>query len=96
LRKNKLVLGLILGFTAPILGVLIFYFWKASSSRLTEFIQMAFQNKSFLTAMVSFSLLLNAIAFTYYVNRRLDKTAIGIFIATLAYAIPTIIIKLLM
>jgi len=60
------------------------------------FMQAAFQNKSFLTAIISFSLFLNAIVFTYYVNKRLDKTATGIFIATCVYAIPTIIVKLWM
>ena len=76
--------------------MLVFYLWKAGSTNLGEFLQIALQNKSFLTAMISFSLFLNAIIFTYYVNKRLDKTAIGIFIATCAYAIPVIIIKLWM
>jgi len=96
LKKNKLILGLILGIVMPFLGVLLFYFWKAGSSAFTDFIDVAFHNKQFLTAIISFSLFLNAIIFTYYVNKRLDKTAIGIFIATLAYAIPVIIIKIWM
>ncbi len=80
----------------PFLGVLLFYFWKARSSKFTDFMDIAFHNKQFLTAIISFSLFLNALVFTYYVNKRLDKTAIGIFIATLAYAIPVIIIKIWM
>ncbi|HWB28806.1 MAG TPA: hypothetical protein VG738_25205 [Chitinophagaceae bacterium] len=96
MKKNTIVLGLVLGFIMPLVGVLVFYLWKSGSAPLGDFLQVAFQNKSFLTAMISFSLFLNAIIFTYYVNRRLDKTAIGIFIATCAYALPAIIIKLTM
>jgi hypothetical protein len=80
----------------PLLGVLVFYFWKASETPFNDFIEVAFHTKTFLTAMISFSLFLNAIIFTYYVNKRLDKTAIGIFIATLAYAIPVVVIKIFM
>jgi len=96
LKKNNIYIGLVLGVLMPILGMLIFYVWKAGSASLGDFLQIAFQNKGFLTAMISFSLFLNAIVFTYYVNKRLDKTAIGIFIATCAYALPAIIIKLTM
>jgi len=96
LKKNNIYIGLALGILMPLLGVLIFYMWKAGSVSLGEFLQVAFQNKGFLTAMISFSLFLNAIIFTWYVNKRLDKTAIGIFIATCAYALPAIIVKLTM
>jgi len=80
----------------PILGILVFYLWKARSTPLWEFLSIALQNKSFLTAMISLSLFLNAIVFTYYINKRLDKTAIGIFIATCVYALPVVIIKIFM
>ena len=96
MKKNKLVLGLLLGFTMPFLGVLLFYLWKARSSAFADFLEVAFHSKPFLTAMISFSLFLNAIIFTWYVNKRLDKTAIGIFIATCVYAIPVVIIKIWM
>lgn len=96
MKKNKIVLGLVLGILMPLLGMFAFYVWKAGSSPVMDFIRVAFHEKSFLTAMISFSLFLNAIIFTYYVNKRLDKTAIGIFIATCAYALPSIIIKLFM
>jgi len=95
-KKNTIILGLVLGFVMPALGVFIFYLWKASATPFWDFISIAFKEKSFLTAMIAFSLFLNAIVFTYYVNRRLDKTAIGIFIATCVYALPAIIIKLTM
>lgn len=96
MKKNKLVLGLVLGFLMPLLGMFGFYLWKAGSTPIMDFINVAFHEKSFLTAMISFSLFLNAIIFTYYVNKRLDKTAIGIFVATCVYALPAIIIKLFM
>ena len=96
MKKSNLVLGLLLGLTMPLLGVVLFYLWKARSSPFGEFLDVAFHNKAFLTATIIFSLFLNAVIFTYYVNKRLDKTAIGIFIATCVYAIPVIIIKVWM
>ena len=95
-KKSNLILGLLLGLAMPLVGVVLFYFWKASASPFGEFLEVAFHNKSFLTAMISFSLFLNALIFTYYINKRLDKTAIGIFIATCVYAIPVVIIKIWM
>jgi hypothetical protein len=95
-KKNKLVLGLALGFIMPLLGILLFYLLKARSTPLWEFLSVALQSKTFLTAMISLSLFLNAVVFTFYINKRLDKTAIGIFIATCVYALPVVIIKIFM
>ncbi|MDB5250796.1 MAG: hypothetical protein JWQ40_5190 [Segetibacter sp.] len=87
LNRDKLRLGLILGITAPFLGLLIYYFAKFSSvATLKEFVGIVLTQKSFLTAMLSVSLVANAAIFTYYVNSRKDRTAKGIFISTCVYA----------
>ena len=54
-----------------------------------------FSNKSLLTAAISFSLLINAIAFTWAVNTRKDKTAKGIFVMTIIYAVVAMLFKYL-
>jgi len=94
LKKNSLLLGIIIGILAPTAGVFIFYLWKASVTTFWDFLSFVFQNKSLLTATISFSLFANAIAFTWAVNTRKDKTAKGIFIVTLLLTIPAIIYKL--
>ncbi len=48
-----------------------------------------------LTAISSISLLANAILFTIYINAQRDKTAKGIFIATLIYGITVLIYKMM-
>jgi hypothetical protein len=52
-------------------------------------------NKSIMTAMISISLVANAVVFTIYINTRKDKTAKGVFIATCLYAIVALLFKLL-
>jgi hypothetical protein len=87
LKRDNLLLGLILGITAPFLGLLIYYFAKFSSvATLKEFIGVVLTQKSLLTAMLSVSLVANAAVFTYYINNRKDETAKGVFISTCIYA----------
>lgn len=92
--KDSLRLGIVMGFLSPILGVIIFYFWKASANPFGVFLETALQNKQFLTVIISFSLFVNAVIFTLYINKRKDRTARGIFISTCIYAITAIIIKM--
>jgi len=47
-----------------------------------------------LTAISSISLLANAVLFTVYINSHRDKTAKGIFAATLIYGIAVLVYKL--
>lgn len=93
--KDSLRLGILLGFLSPLLGVVVFYFWKASANPFGVFIETALQNKQFLTVLISFSLFANAVVFTLYVNKRKDRTARGIFISTCLYAMTAIILKML-
>ena len=94
LKNDSLRLGLVLGFIAPIFGVLFFYFAKASNTPFFEFLSFVLQNKAFLTTVVSTSLLANAVVFTIYINTRKDRTAKGIFIVTVIYAVAAIIFKM--
>jgi hypothetical protein len=94
LKKDSFVLGIILGFLAPVIGIVIFYLWKARSAAFFNFLDVVVHSSSLLTAMISFALLANAAAFTVALNARKDKTAKGIFVMTLILAVPAIFFKL--
>jgi len=94
LKKHPFLTGIILGILSPIVGIFIFYLWKAPSSQFSYFLETMLSNKSLLTAAISFSLLINAIVFTWCVNTRKDKIAKGVFIVTLIIIVPALIYKI--
>jgi hypothetical protein len=96
-RKDNLVLGIVLGFIAPLLGILIHYFvvFYELDVSLPEYLGLFKNNTSLLTAVSSISLIANAIIFTLYINNHRDKTAKGIFLATLIYGIGVLLIKVI-
>ncbi len=98
LQKDNLRLGLIMGLIAPFFGMLLFYFIKfyPAGASLGEFFQLVSEQKTLITALLSFSLFANAVIFTFYVNTRRDRTARGIFIITCVYAVATLILKLIL
>ncbi len=89
-------MGLVLGFLAPVLGMVLVWVKGFRVLAFKEFLQyMLLQpGKGLLTSVLTLSLLANAILFTIYVNRKLDKTARGLFAATCIYAILILLGKL--
>lgn len=95
LKKDKFTFGFILGMLAPFVGFAIFKYYKLGPLSYAEAIQFLFvqPGHKLLTAAISLSLMANAILFTIYINARIDKTAKGIFVATLIYAVTALSIK---
>jgi hypothetical protein len=94
LKRDDLTLGLLLGFLAPVAGLFIYYFIQFRMFTLSEFFQIMFSQKTLLTGITSISLIANAVVFTIYINTHKDKTARGVFIATCAYAVVSLLWKL--
>ncbi|CAN5533342.1 hypothetical protein BH10BAC2_BH10BAC2_09150 [soil metagenome] len=94
MKKDSFISGIVIGLLAPFIGIVAFYFWKASSTEFLGFLDVVMHSSTLLTAMISFALLANAAAFTIALNTRKDKIAKGIFIMTLILAVPAIIYKL--
>ena len=90
MKKDNLMLGLLLGFLAPVIGIFGYYLWKFRLFTLNEFFQVLNMQKSLLSGIISIALIANAILFTLYINEHKDKTAKGIFIATCIYALVTL------
>ena len=95
LKKDNLRLGLIVGIIAPLIGMMIYYFWKFFPTfSLGEFLRVLTVEKGLINALTIFSLFANVAVFTFYVNTRRDRTAKGIFIITCIYAVGAFILKL--
>lgn len=94
-KKDNLKFGILLGILGPLLAMFIYYFWVFSRTiSIGEYFYVLRTNRPLLTAISSISLLANAILFTIYINSHRDKTAKGIFAATLIYGIAVLIYKL--
>jgi hypothetical protein len=94
-KKDNLKFGILLGILGPLLAMLLYYFWVFSRTiSLSEYIYVLGTNKQLLTAISSISLLANAVLFTIYVNTHRDKTAKGVFVATLIYGVAVLVYKL--
>ncbi len=94
MKKNSFLIGIFLGISAPVIGLVVFYLWKAGSAPFGYFLEVLIANKTLLTAAISFALFINAVIFTWTVNTQKDKTARGIFLVTLIITIPAIVYKL--
>jgi hypothetical protein len=94
LKKDNLRFGLLLGFIAPLISLVIYYFVKFYPLfSVRDFLNFISSNKNQITAISVPCLVLNIALFTYYINSRLDKTAKGIFAITLVYAIAALLLK---
>jgi hypothetical protein len=86
-KKDSFIFGVALGLIAPIIGFLIYKLIKFKGLSLSEMLQWMKFNPNLITVSISVSLLANAILFTVYINGYRDKTAKGIFLMTMIYAV---------
>lgn len=94
LKKDNIRLGLFLGILVPLLSVTIYYFVKFYPLySLNDMLGAMRSNKSLVTAITITCLFVNILLFTLYINYRKDKTAKGIFVSTLIYAIAALVFK---
>lgn len=96
-KRDHVGFGLALGFVAPVLGFLIYYFvrWYTLIS-FREFLGLLREQHNLITGITSVSLLANAVLFTLYINAGKDQTAKGIFLTTCLYGIATLLIKIIL
>jgi hypothetical protein len=92
-KKDNLRFGMLLGFIAPLLSLIVYYFVKFSAYSFIDFLEFVGSNKNQVTAISVPCLVLNIALFTFYINTRRDKTAKGVFAITLIYAIAALLIK---
>jgi hypothetical protein len=92
-KKDNFVFGLALGLVAPMIGFLAYKMIKFKEFTFNELIQWLKMNPNLISAYISVSLMANAILFTIYINGHRDKTAKGIFVLTLIYAVIAMAFK---
>jgi hypothetical protein len=94
-KKDNLLFGCILGFISPLIGILLFKYYKFQVFSFKEVFQFMYYEPGHATLSValSLSLLLNAALFTIYINTSRDNTAKGIFATTMFYGLIILIIK---
>ena len=94
-KKDNFIFGTILGFIGPMIGILIFKFYKFQPFTFKETFQFMYLEPGHRTFSVALSLalLINAVLFTFYINARKDKTAKGIFALTCVYGLLILCIK---
>ena len=96
LKKDNLRFGLFLGFIIPVFGCVLYYLVQFSNKASFKiFIELVLQEKQLMTAMLSILIVANIAVFTYYINTRKDRTAKGLFIATLIYGLLSVVWKFL-
>lgn len=92
-KKDNFIFGLALGLIAPLIGFLIYKLIKFKGLSISEMLQWMKFNPNLITVSISVSLLANAILFTVYINGYRDKTAKGIFVMTMIYALIALTFK---
>jgi hypothetical protein len=96
-KKDNLRFGILLGFLAPLISLVVYYFVKFYPLfSVNDFFTFVSQNKNQITAISVPCLVLNIALFTFYINTRRDKTAKGIFAISLVYAIAALLLKYLL
>lgn len=94
-KKDNFILGAILGFVGPLMGILIFKYMKFNSFSFANTFEYMYKESGHNTISVALSLalLVNAVLFTLYINTHKDKTAKGIFVLTCVYGLLVLCLK---
>jgi hypothetical protein len=96
-KKDNLRFGLLLGFIAPLISLVAYYFYKFYPTfSVAECLNYIAENKTLITGISVPCLILNIALFTFYINTHRDKTAKGIFAITLVYAIGALLLKFIL
>lgn len=95
-KKDNLKFGLLLGFLAPLISIVIYYFIRFSMFSVSDVLDLMIREKNQITAVTIPCLVLNIALFTFYLNTQRDKTAKGIFVITLVYAIGALLVKFIL
>jgi hypothetical protein len=95
LRKDSVIVGIVLGLLLPLLVIYIQYQMKYSNWTFSQFIDMLKHEKKLLTGVTTIGLVVNGLLFGILIQFKKYETARGIFIPTVIYGILVLVYKLL-
>jgi hypothetical protein len=95
LKKDSIALGIILGLLAPIISFIAYKYFKFGSIPFADIFEQMKLTPSLVSASIIISLVGNLVLFTFFLNKKIDKTAKGIFFVTCAYALAALAFKYL-
>jgi hypothetical protein len=95
LKADNTPLGLALGILAPVAGFFLYYLVRFYPHHLGfyQYLLLFRQNHQLIPAVMSISVLANAVIFFLYTQYKKDLTAKGILVATLLYALVVVLLK---
>lgn len=94
-KRDNFLFGQLIGLLLPVVSFFGYYLWKFRVYSFSDYLFYLRTNKALVTAITIPCLVLNMVIFTYYINSKLDKTAKGVFAATLLYALASLAVKYL-
>jgi len=92
MKRNSPIFGFIIGLLLPILGVVIMYLLWGHHDGFGNFLKSLTYQRGMASKVFTLSLLPNLIPFAYCNIKRIDLTMRGIFIATMLYVLPIVLI----
>jgi hypothetical protein len=95
IKKDSIALGTFLGLVSPIASFVAYKFIKFGSIPFADIFGLMQQNPSLISASIIVSLVGNLVLFTFFLNKKLDKSAKGVFAVTCLYALAALAFKFL-
>ncbi|WP_298754834.1 hypothetical protein [uncultured Psychroserpens sp.] len=92
MKNKELIIGLVIGLLASIIGLIATLIIFGKGNSITDSLDIAINN-GVLTKLVSMGAILNLGAFFLFLKRKQDIRARGVLIATIVVALITIIIR---
>jgi ABC-type thiamin/hydroxymethylpyrimidine transport system permease subunit len=94
-KKDSFITGIIAGLLAPLLSFAIYKYIKFGSIPFGDIFRLMKENTSLISGSIIISLLGNLVLLTFFLNKKFDKSAKGIFAVTCLYALASLAVKYL-
>jgi len=95
-KKDNFWFGCVVGLLAPAIGIIAFKYYKLNGSSFGDAFSFMLHDPDghrLLSAALSVSLILDLVLLTVFLNMANDKTAKGIFVSTVLYAVIILLLK---
>jgi hypothetical protein len=95
-KKDSIGLGILLAIFAPALSFVVYKQLKYSSGSFRDIFGLMKENPSLISASIIISLLGNLVLLTFFLNKKYDRSAKGVFAITCVYALVSLVLKYLL